>query len=174
MCQGEPLFPLFFLTVMKALNALICKAIDLNFLKGITIGKDFRAIQVSHFFFADNTLIFCLSEVRNLLHLRCVLMCFQLVSGIKINLKKTELVRFGNTSNENHLASIMGCKTAKLPIIYLGIPLGSKYKDSCTWELVIDSIESQFAGWKRKFLSLFLKAHSPSYPFIIYLLLPCP
>lgn len=31
--------------------------------------------------------------------------------------------------------------------------MGSKYKDSNTWELVVDSIERRLAGWKIKFLS---------------------
>lgn len=151
--SGDPLSPLLFLIVMKALNALIGKASELNLLKGITVGKGTNAVQVSHFFFVDDSLIFCQPEAKNLLHLRCVLVCFQLVFGLKVNLRKTEMVRFGDTSDENYLAGIMGCKAAELPIIYLSIPLDSKCKDSSTWELIIETFESRLAGWKRKFLS---------------------
>lgn len=57
--QGDPLSLLLFLIILEALNALISKAIDLNLLKVIIVGKGTNAVQVSHFFFADHTLIFC-------------------------------------------------------------------------------------------------------------------
>lgn len=42
---------------------------------------------------------------------------------------------------------------AKLPIKYLGIPLGVKHKDGSIWDPVISLFENRLAGWKRSLLS---------------------
>lgn len=71
--------------------------------------------------------------------------CFQGVSGLNINCNKSELVKIGNKGDEKSIARVLGCKTAKFSIKYLGIPLGAKYKDKKTWEPVIDMFESRLA-----------------------------
>lgn len=43
-------------------------------------------------FFADDVLLFCELEKKALLSIRCVLMGFQVVFGLNINLSKSELV----------------------------------------------------------------------------------
>lgn len=88
-----------------------------------------------------------------MLHLKCILLCFQLISGLKINLRKSELVRIGDRSDEKTLAGVLGCGMATLPIKYLGLPLGAKYKDVNVWNPVLDLLERRLAGWKRNFLS---------------------
>lgn len=51
---------------MEALNGLLGKAKELNLLKGVLVGKMSNAIEVSHLFFVDDTLIFCQPDIRNL------------------------------------------------------------------------------------------------------------
>jgi len=51
------------------------------------------------------------------------------------------------------LASILGCGVALLPIKYLGLLLGAKYKDSHIWNSLIDNMENRLTGWKRLYLS---------------------
>lgn len=79
---------LLFLIVIEALNTLIGRAIDMNLLKGITVGK----AQILYWFHTSSSQmtpwIFFHPEVRNLLHLRCILMCFQMVSVLKINISQ--------------------------------------------------------------------------------------
>lgn len=43
-------------------------------------------IEVSHLLFADNILIFSGANVDQLVQLRWVLLCFELVSGLKVDL----------------------------------------------------------------------------------------
>ena len=56
------------------------------------------------------------------------LLCFEAVSGLKINLSKSEAISIGTVGNVQALADIMGCKAASLPITYLGLPLGARFK----------------------------------------------
>lgn len=82
-----------------------------------------------------------------------MLLCFQAVSGLKINLDKSELSRTGNNGDSSLFAKVLGCKAVNFPLKYLGIPLRAKYKEKTTWDLVIELCENKLAGWKRNFLS---------------------
>lgn len=63
--QGDPLSPLLFIIVMEGLNGFICKAKKLQLLKGVSVGRRNSSIDVSHLFFADDTLIFYQPDVSN-------------------------------------------------------------------------------------------------------------
>ena len=47
----------------------------------------------------------------------------------------------------------MGCKTSVLPMTYLGLPLGARFKDIKIWDGVITRLQRKLAGWKGKYLS---------------------
>ena len=51
------------------------------------------------------------------------------------------------------LADILGCKTSQLPMKYLGLPLGAKFKAKDIWNPIIEKMERRLAGWKRIYLS---------------------
>ena len=63
-----------------------------------------------------------------------LLICFELVSGLKVNLAKSILVPVGEVSNVGALAEVLGCEVGTLPIPYLGLPLGSRFKDKASWK----------------------------------------
>jgi hypothetical protein len=50
------------------------------------------------------------------------------VSGLKINLAKSELVPVGDVDDVAGLAGIMACEVVSLPLKYLDLPLGASYK----------------------------------------------
>ena len=55
-------------------------------------------------------------------------MWFEALSGLMINLEKSELILSGDVSNLEKLAGILGYKVGALPTTYLGQPLGASYK----------------------------------------------
>lgn len=120
-----PLSPLLFIIVMWLLE----QGREKNLLRGIITGNNRKQLEISHLFFADDIQIFCQPEIPMLLNLRCILLCFQTISELKINMYKFELVRIGKAGVGSSLARVMRCKSAQLPIKYLGLPLGTKYKD---------------------------------------------
>lgn len=126
------------------------RANDLNLMRGVSVGRK-ESLCVLLLFLGDDTLIFSQPDLRNLLHLLCVLMCFQAVSGFKINLNKSELVRIGGNGEVGIFARVLGCKEVKFPFKYLGTPLSAKYKDLITWELMIELFEKRLARWKKNF-----------------------
>ena len=42
--------------------------------------------------FADDTILFCDADVAQILHIRILLLCFQVVIGLKVNVCKNEMV----------------------------------------------------------------------------------
>jgi hypothetical protein len=71
---------------------------------------------------------------------------FEAVSGLKINLSKSEIVHVGNVGDIEGLANILGSIMASLPMKYLGIPLGASYKASTIWNGIIEKMEHRLAG----------------------------
>lgn len=151
--QGDPLSPLLFIIVIEAFSRLLERAKELNMVKGVLFGKKNTKIEVLHLFFADDAIIFCQPSIGTMLHLRCILLRFQIISGLKINMAKSELVKIGDRREERQLVDVLGCRVSDLPLKYLGLPLGAKFKDSRTWDPVVEMFERRLAGWKRNFLS---------------------
>ena len=147
--QGDPLSPLLFVLVMEALGRMLDKAVHDGHMSGFGVGcEEGRSLAVSHLLFADDTLIFCGADLDQVLFLRMILIWFEAVSSPKINLGKSELVPIGMVDNLDLLLIVLGCKKGTLPMKYLGLPLGAKFKDKAIWNPILDKIERRLAGWK--------------------------
>ena len=59
-----------------------------------------------------------------------VLSCFEVLTGLGINMGKSELVPVGEVLNLSHLADILYCRIGSLPMSYLGLPLKASFKAS--------------------------------------------
>ena len=127
--QGDPLSPYLFVIGMEALSCLINRTVDGNYLFGIKVangrGED---LSISHLLYADDTLIFCEDDIEQLKFLSWILMWFEAMSGLKINLTKSEIIPIGPVNNLVELTSELGCNIGSLPTSYLGLPLGAKHK----------------------------------------------
>lgn len=139
---------------MEALSWMISVTVESGRLSRFLVGsRSQEVMMVSHLLFADDTLIFCDPKVDQFRDLRCLLLCFEAVLGLQINLSKSEIVSVGEVEDAEELASILGCGVASLPIKYLGLSLGAKYKDSHIWNSIIEKMENRLAGWKKLYFS---------------------
>ena len=94
--QGDSLSPLLFVLVMEAFSRLMDRAVVRDYLEGFLVANNTRSnLKVSHLLFADDTLIFCGVERDQLVHLKGVLLCFEAVSGLRINLGTFEIAPIG-------------------------------------------------------------------------------
>lgn len=73
------------------------------------------------------------------------------MSGLKINMAKSELFGVGEVTNISYLAWILGCKIGYLPSVYLGLPLGVGFISKRMWEPVIARIGC-LEAWKASLL----------------------
>ena len=51
-----------------------------------------------------------------------------MLSGLKVNIDKSEVILVGGVENMEELAMGLGCGVRKLPTSYLGLPLGVIFK----------------------------------------------
>ncbi|RVW65708.1 hypothetical protein CK203_050201 [Vitis vinifera] len=114
---------------MEALRCLLRKAISGGFLLACKArGRGGERAQVSHLLFIDDTLVFCGASQDQVTYLSWILMWFEAISGLRINLDKNELIPVGSVENTEALAIEIGCKVGSLP---------SSTWD-CRWVLLID------------------------------------
>ena len=122
--QGDPLSPYLFVIGMETLSCLLNRATDGNYLSS-TKFADGRGeeLVISHLLYADDTLLFCKADKDELKFISWTLMWFEAVSGLKINLNKSEIIPIGTVANMEELALELWCKVGTLPTTYLGSPL---------------------------------------------------
>ena len=58
------------------------------------------------------------------MYLRCVLLFFEAMSVLRVNLSKSSLLPIGEVPNIHFLASFFGCEVSALPSTYSGLLLG--------------------------------------------------
>ena len=178
--QGDPLSPLLFDIVMEVLSRMLDATAMWGQLSGFSVGNSpGTLLPVSHLLFADDRLIFCDADSHHLAALRGILARFEVVSGLKINLLKLELVPIGNVPNMDELVEILGCQQSSLPLKYLGLPLGASHKEETIWNPVLEKMEQCLAGWKRLYLSkggkvTLIKSTLSNLPTYFLSLLPIP
>ena len=134
---------------MEALGRMLDKAVNDGHMSSFGVGRlEGRSLEVSHLLFTNDTLIFCDADLDQVLFLCMILIWFKAVFGLKINLGKSELVPVGMVHNLDLLLNVLGCKQGTLPMKYLGLPLGAKFKDKTIWNPILEKIERRLAGWK--------------------------
>ncbi|WJZ99546.1 hypothetical protein VitviT2T_017981 [Vitis vinifera] len=135
---------------MEALSCLINRAVRGGFLSSCRLrGRSGSGIQVSHLLFADDTLVFCEDFQDQMAILSWLLMWFEAISGLSINLNKSEILSVGRVENAEVLAFELGCKVGSLPSTYLGLPLGAPHKSVAMWDGVEERMRKRLALWKR-------------------------
>ena len=156
------------------------EAVGAGCISGFSVGNvSTQPLVISHLLFADDTLIFCEAHPDQIMQLGHILTWFEAISGLKVNLGKSEFVPVGNVPNIEVLAGILGCKTHSLPMTYLGLPLGAKYKAKAIWNAVLEKLERRLAGWKLMYLSkggrmTLIKSTLSSLPTYFLSLFPIP
>ncbi|RVW24957.1 Transposon TX1 uncharacterized 149 kDa protein [Vitis vinifera] len=75
------------------------------------------------------------------------------IRGLKINLKKSEIIPVGGVEDVDRAAAVFGCKVGNLPTTYLGLPLGALHNSCRVWDGVEERFKRKLATWKKQYLS---------------------
>ena len=105
--------------------------------------------------YADDTII-CLKEnVENARNMKLVLYMYELMSGLKINFFKSEVILI-NGDNEmcSNYAKLFNCQVGAFPIKYLGVPVSTSRLHVKDWVQLEERNEKKLATWKGKSLSI--------------------
>ena len=111
---------------MEALSCLLRRDVNGGFLLAYKVkGRGGEGAQVSHFLFADDTLVFYGASQDQMMYLSWTLMWFEVISRLRINLDKSKLIPLGCVENTEALVAELGCKNGSLPSSHFGLSLGA-------------------------------------------------
>jgi hypothetical protein len=151
--QGDPLSSILFNFVVDILSRMLQKATRVNLIRGL--GEDLIEGSVVSLQYADDTILFLGKEEAYARNLKWILTCFEMMSGMRINYHKSELVLVCVLEMEEMqiYSDIFGCPVGDFPIKYLGIPLHYQKLRREDLQPLIDKIIKRIAGWRGKLLT---------------------
>lgn len=150
--QGDPASPLLFNFVADALGAMLDKARIAGHIRGV-VGNLIPG-GVSHLQYADDTLLLFEPDLHSITTIKAILLCFELMSGLKINFHKCEVVSIGMDAAESvWVANLLNCKLGKLPFTYLGLPIAEKKCSIADWEPLSTKVAGRVCPWRGRFMS---------------------
>ena len=91
-----------------------------------------ETMVISHLLFVDDTPIICDAYSTHLHYLRCVLIWFEPILGLRIILCNSKIRPEGEIVDVEKPASNLGCHVLK----YLGFPLGAHFKARHIWDSI--------------------------------------
>ncbi|MDV3199462.1 MAG: reverse transcriptase family protein, partial [Sweet potato little leaf phytoplasma] len=151
--QGDPLSPFIFIVAMEALSCFMNRLVSCGVFKGISLPG--YNTQITHLIYADDVLMIGEWEDTNVYNLARFMRCFYLVSGLKINIRKSSLVGIGLEQNVvKRLADKLNCRSGSLPFTYLGLQVGANMNRIKSWDPVIQYFDSRLSKWKAETISI--------------------
>ncbi|XP_026451759.1 uncharacterized protein LOC113352105 [Papaver somniferum] len=139
--------------VVDILSLMIKRAASLNLIEGFKKVYNGNACTINHLQFADELIVFSNDEVEQVQNLKGILLAFKLVSGLKVNFRKSAIVAVGDAQNAVECASCFGYNLTTFTMKYLGIPLSSRSKAVGDWDVIIQRFQKKLCSWQRKHLS---------------------
>ncbi|XP_059428496.1 uncharacterized protein LOC132162251 [Corylus avellana] len=179
--QGDSLSPYLFILCAEALSSLLTRADQKGFLRGVPTSK--KGPRLNHLFFADDSLLFCRTNVTNWRQLTKLLEKYEKASGQKLNRAKTSIFFSKNTSaaNKQQIVEAFGIPTSQRYDSYLGLSALVGRSRTQAFQGIKDRIWKRLQDWKVKLLSqagkeILLKAviqAIPTYSMNVFLLPKC-
>ena len=142
--------------MMEAFNSLISRVEEKGFIRGFKVmGRSGEGVSVSHLLFADDTFLFffCEDNRDQLDFWKWVVICFEVASGLKINIQKSEIIPVRCVKDVDRGAAFFGCKVGNLLTTYQGLPLGAPHNSCRVWDVVEERFKRKLAMWKKQYLS---------------------
>ena len=136
--QGDPLSPFLFIIAAEGLSVVFREARQNNLFKGVRFRNSEEEISILQF--ADDAIIMGEWGLENAKNLTYILKCFEICSGLKINMSKSSIL--GVSVKEDEIVR-MARKVESFPFTYLGIPVGGNMTKSGNWQPIVDKFRSR-------------------------------
>jgi hypothetical protein len=145
--QGDPLSPILFDFLVDALASILSRACAAGHIRGVV--SHLIPGGASHLQYADDTLIMIEPSDEGIANLKLLLLCFENMSGLKINFDKSEVLVMGVTAREQRrVASMLNCKLGQFPIKYLGLPVSDKALRVSDWDFLPQKVGHRVDPWQ--------------------------
>lgn len=151
MRQGDLLSPFLFNIIMETFSRLVTRFEEVGCLSGCQVGREGPTITLLQF--ANDSLVLLLNSEEEVCNLQDILLMYEAISKMKVNLHKSHLMVVGGVPNLERLANLLGCAMATTPGSYLGLPLGGRVRSEHVWDPVVERDSGRLATWKGHHLS---------------------
>ncbi|GJR68473.1 RNA-directed DNA polymerase, eukaryota [Tanacetum coccineum] len=150
--QGDPLAPFLFILIMESFHLSFSRAVEAGIFNGFRIDN---SLMISHLFYADDAIFIGEWSNGNLKGILNILSCFSMLSGMSINLKKSQILGMGISEPVVAMAAKdLGCSVMKIPFLYLGVMVGGNMSLAKAWDSTIEKLSMRLSKWKLKTLSI--------------------
>jgi len=134
--QGNPFAPFHFVIVAEGLSSLMKEVISKNLFSSYRVGID--EVEVNLLQFMDDTINLGEVTLENVITIKCIMRCFELVSSLKVNFSKISFGAVGVESSEvEKFARLLNCSLLTLSFTYLGMSIGANPRRVTTWKSII-------------------------------------
>ncbi|KAL6127132.1 hypothetical protein ACLB2K_075175 [Fragaria x ananassa] len=151
--QGDPLSPLLFCLAEEVLSRGISLLVSSGQLQRISSPRN--TLATSHVLFADDVIVFCRGNRRNLSQIMRFFDEYGRVSGQVINKGKSQ-VFIGNSihSRRHSISNFLGIPLGSAPFMYLGAPIFHGKPRASYFHQIVDKIRIKLSSWVSSFLSM--------------------
>ena len=144
--QGDPHSPFLFNLVVECLTKMIKNAPKNKLIVGLA--SDLIPGGVAVLQYADDTIICIEDDVDEAVNLKLLLYMFEMMSGLKVNFQKSEILTMGgDESVVNKYAEIFDCEVGSFPLKYLGMPVSYANLKTSDWEFIVSKYLKRFESW---------------------------
>nr|XP_051201554.1 uncharacterized protein LOC127315064 [Lolium perenne] len=115
--------------------------------------------EVGNFFrngrgYADDTIIMLQPDDLAIANLKYILLCFENMSGLRINFHKSEVMVIGGDETEGtRIANMLNCKRGTFPFTYLGLPVSDRALLASDWGPLTNKVAKRADPWMGKLMS---------------------
>jgi hypothetical protein len=151
--QGDPLSPYLFILCADVFSELINQAKQNMWIKGVKIAHG--APEVTHLFFADDSLLFCRAKNEEITHIKNIIATYQNASGQLVNANKSEIMFSKHVSEDvkDSIQESLAMQKVEHFSKYLGMPTYIGRSKNQFFQFIQDKIWKKLKGWKEKNLS---------------------
>lgn len=151
--QGNPLSPYLFILCANWLSKTISGNVNMGRLQGVIMGRG--APEISHLFFADDSIFFMKANFQNVVVFKEILERYQVLPRQKINYQKSKVVYSKNVTGmaSEFYTETFGVRKVTHHTKYLGLPIYYGGRKSKLFQFLVDRICSRVSGWTSNTLS---------------------
>ncbi|XP_021995935.1 uncharacterized protein LOC110893123 [Helianthus annuus] len=149
--NGSPTFEFQCFKGMRQ-GDLMRKASSVGAIRGFVLPND--GPTLTHLLYVDDCVIMGEWGHNNIRNVARLLRCIYMVSSLKINLNKSELIGLGmNPADVADMALVLNCKVGDPVCSSWGL-VGAKMNRIINWKSVFDTFKARLALWKSSLLSI--------------------
>jgi hypothetical protein len=136
----------------EALSVILSSAMATGHIQGVV--PHLTPGGITHLKYADDTLILIQYNEQHIVNLKFLLMCFEDMSGLRINYHKSEVIVLGQPDEIQHqVADMLNSKLGAFPFTYLGMPIRDIKLTMDQWMFLVRKLGVKIETWLGRLLS---------------------